>query len=77
MLHKRNCVCGNVLVVPREALGAVIRNLAGAEHREQVVRKLAPWPEAVRAEMLGKWWWSDLEDAAEVARLKAIIAGDE
>ena len=68
-------LCDHATRVPRRTLGAVLLSLPTAEHRERLVRALAPWPESERDQVLAKRFWDMLEtDKAEVDKLKQIIA---
>jgi len=62
--------------VPRRVLGAVLRFLPDAVHREAFVRALAPWPASEREAVVHHLLWSALPlPDDEKDRLKAIIAG--
>lgn len=70
-------LCDHAACVPRRTLGAVLLGLPTPEHRERLVRALAPWPESERGQILAKRYWDMLDaDQAEVDKLKGIVAGD-
>jgi hypothetical protein len=69
-------LCANATLVPRNTLGSVLLSLPTPEHREQLVRALAPWPESEREQVVAKRYWDTLKfDQAEIDKLKSIIAG--
>ncbi len=70
-------LCDHASLVPRRTLGSVLLSLPTPEHRERVVRALAPWPKAEREKVLAKRYWDTLDaDQAEVDKLKKIVAGE-
>jgi hypothetical protein len=61
-------------VVPRRAIGGVLRAVAGRDHRRAIVNALTPWPPDVGSALLASTSWALLPlPADEIAELAALV----